>query len=498
MPPQSSQIFKLEFQRKIRSLNKALDKYSRDELIIGIVTALKEADSYDAEDYKNRKPKLWTLLTLLRLAFEYANRPIGVKPQYNDLVQLYNLVYDIEGDYDTAIAQEYGYGVLITLAHRQFWGQQHINRAVFSRLHFIFARADCDKSDAQQFAIRHGLSFRMFCEMLATLWVIVNIKKQLLYEIDSHFLNYGHNRDEIDAFLSLMSIHIDNSFSTFADIKQRESDEFFKFGASSPFVSTPLIRISNTDYAPVSLRTVERSIEVLPLKIMRTMGDEKLRRRISSRYELYIKQLLSESGIEHLSSGRLEKSFSGKTTDFLISHEDTIVMIEAKSIHLGDHSISNPSPHIIPNELGQTVIKAIRQGHEFCGELRKTRSVHSAFLIIVTYLELYLGDPHTCWHTYFKRRLPDYNTASTIGPLQHDHIYIVSAHQMELILSSCSTALDLINLITLAVNADRDPVTRKHSLDMHVDEACTRTHPFVDKCYHEAFAGVIARAKSAS
>lgn len=445
----------------------AIEKFRRDDLIVGIITVLKEADNYTTCDYKERKPMFWTTLTLFKLVFEHAKGKSNIKPQYSDFVKLYNMVYSLESEYDTAIANKYGLAILLTLAHRQFWAQQGINRAVFARLYYIFALSSDNEGMHSKFSVKHGVTFRSFCEMLAALWVETNLSKQLIYELELRLSKFGFTFVEIKAFLKLLTIRIDDS----GCLKRPSEDSagiFFQFGKTTPFVYRPIIKVSDVDYAPISSRVVDRAIELLPLQLIRDLGDERLRKRIATRYEHYIANILSTSGIVYSQATTIEKNYTCKSTDFLILNNKTAVMLEVKSIHLKDHSISNPSPEVIPKELSGSIVKAIRQGMEFSSVLSKEQEIDEAFLVIVTYGELYLGDPSFCWYTYFKKIFAGDELRDHAGLLSYQNVYIVSAHQVERILSHCSCSDDLINLLKSALVADAEPNTRKHSLDMHL------------------------------
>lgn len=480
---------KIEFERKFRELRNALKSIKRDDFLLGLIKALRENESIPPEEYTKGKPLPWTMLTLLRLACEFCGQNAGAKKAGNkDFIKIYNHVYELQDIYGAALLQDNISAYFFSLAHQQFWHQVKLHPGVVARLNYFYCSTQAEQRLNPWFKATYKLDISVFSELLIATWAIVATKYQLMYEINRSLAQANYDAMDIAYFLSLFSTDITEVDSFIQTRVGRIRDVFLQFGERTPFVLSPLLRINSDDYVPISLKLIERSGDMLAYELVKASNNDGVKKFFDDTFERYVGDLLDSAGLDPWRACDLENLFSAKTTDFIISCADKTIFVEAKSIRLGNLPIACPTSVHIPNDLHNTVIKAMEQGFEFGAALYDKCLTPNFFLVVVTYDDLYLGPPEAAWDRYFSKYFtPSKYGFDVTGIIDPAKIFIVGIREFEILCSSCNSLQSISRLFDLAVANNSSPGSQKHNFAQHIQNPVSITNNPLILEHYDAF-----------
>jgi len=491
-------ITQSDFERDYKSLRNCLRSYKRDELLLGLIHTLRQDEGIPFQEYAKGKPMPWTLLTLIKLACEYCGTNTDAQKAFNpDFVKIYNMAYELEGTYGTIILQESFHGFFLLLCHHQFWHQREIIRSAFARLDYLFCTEEAQKSFNDLFVAKHGISVATFAELFVATWLTWKISPKFSRDLQTSLSAFTYEENTIKQFINSVCVDIDDVRKFIEKRPSPVKNYFLQFGERTPFMLAPIVQVSHTDHVLISLRLLERSISTFLFETVKQSSDEKVIRDFANIFEKYTYRLLLGAELDPWCSLDLEPAFSGKSTDFLLQCGKKTVFIECKSIRLSPIAVANPTPNVLLNDIKDSVCKAIEQCYELAKELQLHCSEIDPHLIVVTYDDIFLGEPQRTWDhlfkDYFSEDCVDLPISDVLSP---NKIFIIGVQDFEQLCEACSGPDWLEELLDQAIEENSQPQTAKHGLLMHINPGTKRkTMPFITQHYRGIFRRITKKLK---
>ena len=226
------------------------------------------------------------------------------------------------------------------------------------------------------------------------------------------------------------------SFST------KSPGEIYK---TSPFKSKPFLNIGEKYYL-WSIAFLDEFIKFGIYDILKSSAKSEFSNCWGTIFENYLKKRLDEYNISYVPEKQLRKEGYTKQVDFLIKHKSyskslfhkipnlisfkqiifncmvtlknifrvkalvskyDLILLEAKGIEASHHTKAYPSDKIMINAYKKNIVRALTQAHEVVKTFKLNNLIDDAFLLIVTYKELYLGDGEDVWNEFAKTSLND-------------------------------------------------------------------------------------------
>lgn len=485
-----------EFEQDYKVLRNCLRSYKRDEFLLGLIHTLRKDEGISFEEYAKGKPMPWTLLTLAKLACEFCGTNTGArKALHADFVKVYNMAYELEGTYGTLILEENFHGFFLLLCHQQFWHQREIIRSAFARLDYLFCTENAQNSFNLFFSKKYGLGIQTFAELLVATWIIWKTTKSFSCNLVYHLGRLGYGKNDITNFLANFSVDVDNIRRFVENRPSPVKNYFLQFGERTPFLLAPIIQLSDSVHVLISLRLIERSITTFLFEAVKQSGDEEIIRSFANIFEEDTRLLLVGAKLDPWCSSDLEPAFSGKSTDFLLQCGKKTVFIENKSIRLSPIAVAHPTPDVLLSDIKDSVCKAIEQCYELATELNTRCEGIDPHLIIVTYDDIFMGEPQRTWDYLFKGYF-SYNGANLpiTEVLSPNKIFIMGIQEFEQLCEFCDGPDWLEDLLTRAVEDNAQPGTAKHGLLMHVKPDTKRkTMPLIKKHFRGIFSRITSK-----
>ena len=122
-------------------------------------------------------------------------------------------------------------------------------------------------------------------------------------------------------------------------------------------------------------------------------------------FEKYLESRLNEYNVCHLRESDLKKRGCKKQVDFFIPYDNNIILIEAKGIESKKHTGFFPSNKIMFNAYEENIIKSLMQAHNVIASFKQGEGNiprENVFLFVITYKDLYLGDPIEVWEEFIR------------------------------------------------------------------------------------------------
>ncbi len=481
------------FEKKYKILRNTLRSIKRDDFLLGLIQTLRNDEDMPFEDFAKGKPMPWTLLTVFKLACQYCGTNADAKKaDYNLFVKAYNMAYDLEGDYTVALLHEGLHGFFLHLSHQQFWHQREIVRSSFARLDYFFCTDEATKQYDPWHKKQFGIPIKSFAILLVATWAVFKINKRISTNLINSLSQIEQDHQSLFAFINAASVGIDDVESFVRNRASPVTSYFLQFGEISPFLFAPILRATDTQHFLLSLRLLERSIHTLLFERVKQSGNEAVIRSFANKFEEYINELLNFADLSPWRHSEIEDAFPGKTTDFLFQCGTKTIFIEAKSIRLSPIAIANPTPDVLIRDIKDSVCKAILQCYELASELNHRCGSIDPHLIIVTYDDVYFGDPLHTWHNLFR----DYFSSANVNLQIEDiispsKIFILGIQEFEEICASSLGPAWFGNLLDEAIASNAIPDKVKHCLSMHLAKSDRRrTIPLVEKHFSSMFSRI--------
>lgn len=463
----------MTFEEKHKQIRNVIVKCEREHLLIEIVSHLRQWDRMSFKDAINNKIELpWPLLYLLKMAVLYAgqnNKKVIVSS--NTLIDIYNKVWNLTGEYNAFVFKEFGQSSFFTLvALYEFWYQNEFSKYDIARINYLYCGLS-ETAVGERITEKLSMSLVDFIDLFMSLYYYVKeCPNQLIFDLNSILQSKYYDKDTVISFLNTIGGDAKQIKERIRVSKKSVKTIFLQFGEQSPFVRTPLIKLDNGQYIVVGNKILERSLFITIFDLLRSYCNDTEIKNFSNRFEDYIEQLLKVSKVKYQSERELQSIYSGKATDFLVINKDVAIMLEAKSVILKELTRAYPRKDNIVNELQDNVIKAIFQGHELSTKVNANNLISHFFLLIITYDDIFLGKPQDAWDHYYGEycEMQFRLFAQKKGLLQPENIFVISIREFELLCSALASGIDLSSFLLNAVADNKHYHSSCFCLSLHL------------------------------
>lgn len=487
---------KNEFDAKYKELRNLLRDYEKQKAIEYILLMLKSVDGIPVYGLKD-SPIPWITIDLLRIAIEFlgenkANKAFD-KHVFN---RCYNLAMELEGAYYSGIMKDGVSSFMLMVAHKQFIYQRAIGLGYLARMKHIFLD-NVDMQHGGWFFNSYAMSMKSFVGMCIVVYAEMDGNKSLAVDLKKQFKAHGFDGGEIDAFLGVMSVDI---LDVSEWIKGRElavKSYFLRFGEEPPFVSRPILNTAKDGYCVLNGKLLERALQTFIFEAVKRTGDEGLIMSLANGFESYVGSLLVSVLEGVINESSVQEKYDGKSVDYVVECEDSVIFFEVKSVRLPEFCKANPEPEIITSALSDNVIKAYLQGFELGKAMFDSGIKKNFFMIVVCYDDMYLGNPTTVWEQYVRTEIgKDFSDDYLDANLSPDSVFVVGINDLEYILSAIKNTRDLVDLLVLACGNNKDPKTTQYTLAMAVAHETRIANKFIDESI-EGLKDVFLKEKNA-
>ena len=191
-------------------------------------------------------------------------------------------------------------------------------------------------------------------------------------------------------------------------------------------------------------------------------------------FQSYVHNALDYAKWDYQTEEALKKRFgtSEKVVDFLIQHQNTRVLVEAKSGEIADLGKVSHDPLIVRDKIKDSLLKAVEQGystamslHEICRPQDPQASPNDNYLIVVSFKDFYLGNGRDVYDFIAKDVIDGIMDRYGKEWIPINHIYFLSIDELDIMVEAFrGRPQELINCLEKAVEADKDISTKTYSL----------------------------------
>jgi len=324
----SMTVMKYRDSRK-RIVNR-LGKYSPASVIHTLVTELRSHEPSDIERYRSRPP--WRTLLLLRWFLERGHyAPRRPRPMTQpDLAKLIHATGELETVLELPSAHPTLTIFLRKIAHQQFWFQENLQVAHFTRQSLLFRELPPDHPLVKQFRDIVGAEPRDFVPVLAALTIHlavnqVTVERSFFDPLETYFA-----RSTIDAVLGALSKDRDELRTYLRASQFEETRSPYEYHARTPLTRYPLLRIENR-YIPYCSAVLARGAETLVYDILREADPSAFMNHFGPLFEVYVRKGVEHIGATFKDEQELKRTYdSGKVVDFAFTSGDGTLLIDAK------------------------------------------------------------------------------------------------------------------------------------------------------------------------
>jgi uncharacterized protein (DUF1919 family) len=279
--------------------------------------------------------------------------------------------------------------------------------------------------------------------------------------------------EDIAAYLKFVGIRNDQ----LPDFMQRyvEADApKYEYYAETPLILKPLLLLGNK-IVIANRRLYLRSMAYYLSNSLKLEDGRKFKEHFGPTLESYVSSVLTDASVHFHSEAAIKVIYdqerkTGKIVDFIIEDRFRVFM-DCKAIEPNDYTSTCTDPDLLAARLKESYTKAIWQGQECCFNLEQLPQFQKKppFLLVVVHRDHYLSNG---------KRLDQYlgiglekEIKAKYGyvPIPLDHIYYVTVHDFERLISANQTQNgELSTILEDAVKKDAKPETAMFLFSMHL------------------------------
>ena len=225
-------------------------------------------------------------------------------------------------------------------------------------------------------------------------------------------------------------------------------------------------------------------------------------------FENYLKKRLDEYNISYIPEKQLKKEGYKKQVDFLIKHKSyskslfhkipnliffkqiifncivtlknifrvmgqgskyDLILVEAKGIEASHHTKAYPSDKIMINAYEENVVKALAQADKVVETFKVNNLIEDAFLLIVTYKELYLGDGEDVWNEFARTSLNSYYRIKDFN-IKPENLFFIPINSFDLLLRITGGDIEKMIKIFKEIIKQKNGETKKYIFEDYLKE----------------------------
>ncbi|MCF7955694.1 MAG: hypothetical protein K9M75_07835 [Phycisphaerae bacterium] len=224
----------------------------------------------------------------------------------------------------------------LMMSRQQFELQNTASISSISRAWSLFVNNKHTTSLGFEFNKKFGISFEQWFQMAFLSYVLANNSTKFLFDKKKFFTCtfYDITNEMMDAFFKLTSVSIKQIKENYFDTR-KEIDPAYHFLIRSLFLRKPIINLGNGEMISPNPDLILTNSSVNLHKLVSSIPGHHA--SISDSFESYVQNLLDclNNKEKIVSSDELEmiakKATGGKSCDYLIETDDSIILIECKA-----------------------------------------------------------------------------------------------------------------------------------------------------------------------
>jgi hypothetical protein len=466
-------------------------KYHPIQLLALLLDYLNHPAKDELEELKKHP---WLILLLIKWIFtdECFDQPNKKNASQNDVMNLMQQMLDLRAA--CRLPSQYAHHSLFfrNIGFQQFIFQRRLGLHFLGRQAILFACERNKRYYNDQFASATDVSINRFINLMYVLMTRFIVPEESgAYHRDVSLAWFSpvfsqYPAEEVKHFLDSMSVDYLEIRQRLLEIDngRRQCHEQYEH---TPFLRFPLIRKGDT-YLCVYPLILYRSMEHFIYDTLRELDPEGFMRRFGPTFERYVEKSLHHSGLDFATESELMATLTGdgKVVDFLVVDNNTNIFIDAKGVEISYQGKVTHSAEILLNRTKDSILKAIEQAYETNSRLLRTQSAKStmrfrenAFIIAITYSEMYLGTGKTFYEAVARGKIKELQSkypAEVHIPMEN--IYFLTIEDFDLYCEGIrSHVVGFIEGLEKAKLLDAEPVTRKFDFYLHLKSLGIETPP---------------------
>ena len=449
-----------------------IHKYHPGDVVLECLKRLHAPNATEVANMSKQPP--WTLLLLMKWAFQYGDFPSYDKKilRESDLNSLINLMHEVGNSVPLPSTANSPLVLLRPLGYQQFWHQQTSQTYWLARQAILFGKLESSHTFRSWFQEDTKTSIEDFIDL--SIMVLSQFHKSNVHSLNQNFfcqVAHSFPPNCIAEFLSAISrtpVQLRDYLISLNE--ERRPNELYE---RTPLVRYPFLKLGD-QYIWYTQNVLKHSLSDFIFDTLRRRDLAAFMDAFGPMFEGYVRLGIESTGISFLDEDKLRQlvGSGSKVVDFLIVEPDVNVFIDAKGVEVGLDGMTSYRPGDVTNAVKSSVIKGISQGLTIARLLRTGSHIPKAdftrsrnFLILVSYKDLFLGTAQEFHESYGKGRLDSIlqgDPADTPIPLEN--VFIISIDEFEYLIACVLSSHSFGEILRPVQKRAADPNTRKLGL----------------------------------
>ena len=428
-------------------------KYSRNELLETLIKFSCGISRHGNAEVWSKGYVPWEILLLGRWIIRDWNNIKGSKKiDQNELNKILNKVKSFSDD-DTFLKEGHSNGLskfMRRMAFQQFWFQTTVgyNNAGRSIELLINSKLSSEVDSKLEETIGVGR------KELYDIWIMVwaSFSGEEINSLLPSFFDKVKEKigeEKVEAFFNNFSLD-SNTIDSFNDT-HKAKNYILEIYERSPFFYKPFF-YTNGRYYLWNISILNEFLEYGIYDFLKNIIPDKFGDCFGPIFEKYLEKRLIEYSIPYVSENELKKQGFEKQVDYLLKEGTDIVLIESKAIEASRHVRLLPTDEAMSKAYKKDVVKGIAQAHYVLERLANEKEIQEAYLLIVTYKELFLGNGENVWDEFVEDTLKDKYGIENCS-IKPENIFFLSADSYDKLLlcidGDIQKLLDILNKIVV-------------------------------------------------
>ncbi|HLP52115.1 MAG TPA: hypothetical protein VK154_14600 [Chitinophagales bacterium] len=445
-------------------IKKKISEYSKDQLI---------GTSYNFLNSRAANYPIWSVFTLMKLAYLYANNTAPYKElshrEYEGLVnEIFNFNQDHIGDFINAGSIDKAFQALHA---QQFYLLKEVYLDIFAiQLKLYITLAGKYKPD-EVFQEKTGLSILDFIICLKIVWIYTDLYNLGLSKFPFNgllndnllgFLQHKVGLEKAGKFFRLLTVDIVNPKNSIESYKRGIDREDLQTLEATFFVMFPF-QVFDGKLHLIHTHVFNHTINYYIYDYLKANVGSKFTEEFGFIVERYIECGIREIGYKYNTEKQIEKLLPplSKLVDF--HFPDDNVFMECKAIELQPFVSVNPTDERLYNSLKDSLLKAYFQ--QLVPTAKKISPDKENWGIIITYKELFWSR-FTELYDVTKDKYLDSEDNNHLKP---ENVFIIDVCTWDVMMQVIKDKkASLLDILRIARKNNSIPETSKQSFRMHL------------------------------
>jgi len=197
---------------------------------------------------------------------------------------------------------------------------------------------------------------------------------------------------------------------------------------------------------------------------------------------------IANTNIRYFDEKELSANLSGqgKLVDYLLVHEGSKILVDAKGVEMSYLGMVGHQPEVITDKTRTSIVKGIQQGFETVsrlGNIKKLGEVEFGkadnYLIVVTFKDVFVGNGLDFYENVAKGTLNELMGQYGGGPpIPFEHMYFMSIDDFDLLTGGIASGdIALTQILLHAVKSDALGATKKFTFGQHIYDMYPKQKP---------------------